>query len=184
MLDQIRRELEADPDETREISASLVRTWMANREPNVRGAMYGLLHSSHAARVNPPLSFDEVFDFVLQYFEWCIKTDPAPGGWANTRYSAGWDLVGWFIGLWDESRDKKYFEAIKVCLESLYKTGDADLRKAIEHSIVEHLFERKAIRKFFGDWKTDPVLKPAYDEGVLWVTRGGKSPLSEQQSKE
>ncbi len=179
MLEQIRRELEADRCETREIPASLVRTWMASKDPDVLGATYGFFHSSAASRVGPALSFDEVFDFTLRYFEWCIRTDPAPVGWANTRYSAGWDLVGWFFGLWDQSRDRNYLKKIKTRLAGLYKTGDADLKKSIEHAIIEHLFERKQVREFFADWENDPDLKPAYDEGVLWVTHGGSSPLSE-----
>jgi hypothetical protein len=129
MLEQIKQELEADPRETRLIPAPLVRQWMANRDPDVRGATYGFFHSSHASRITPPLPFDEVFDFILQYFEWRIRTDPAPGAWANTRYSAGWDLVGWFIGLWDDARDKKYFEVIKLRLAELYRAGDTDLKK-------------------------------------------------------
>jgi len=156
---------------------------MSSEDPDVRGATYGFFHSAHAARINPTLSFDEIFDFTLQYFDWCMRTDPAPGGWANTRYSAGWDLVGWFFGLWDEGRDKKYFKVIKSRLAKLYKAADADLKKAIEHAIIEHLFERKQVRNFFSDWKDDPELKSAHDEGMLWVTHGGSSPLSERQDK-
>jgi len=156
---------------------------MSATEPDVRGATYGLLHSAHMTRVKPALTFDEVFDFILGYFEWCIKTDPAPGAWANTRYSAGWDLVGWFLALWDQRPDKKYFERIKSRLATLYKGGNAELKKSIEHAIVEHLFERKEVRKFFADWEDDPALKPAYDEGKLWVSRGGNSPLSGSEGK-
>lgn len=180
MLEQIRRELEAERDDTREIPAVQVRNWMASDDGDVRGATYAFLHSAHAQRVRPELSFDDVFDFTLNYYDWCISTDPAPGGWANTRYSAGWDLVGWFCGLWDQQRDKKYFERIKARLANLYKTGDADLKKSIEHAMIEHLFERKPIRKFFADWDKDPDLKPAHDEGMLWVAHRGTSPLTER----
>lgn len=180
MLEQIRRELESGRGETREIPAVLVRSWMASHDPDVRGATYGFFHSAHTTRVTPELSFDEVFDFTLNYYEWCIKTDPAPGGWANTRYSAGWDLVGWFSALWNQQRERKYFEEIKLRLADLYKNGNADLRKAIEHAIIEHLFERKQIRRFFADWERDPCLKSAYAEGTLWVTHGGTSPLTKR----
>jgi hypothetical protein len=183
MLEQIIKELEADRSETREIPASLGRIWMATIEPDVRGATYGFLHSAQVSRINPPLAFDEVFDFTLQYYEWCITTDPAPGAWANTRYSAGWDMVSWFCKLWDESREKKYFEKIKSRLAALYKAGDPDLKKAIEHATIEHLFENKQIRKFFADWERDADLKTAYDEGMLWVTHGGSSPLTQRPPK-
>jgi hypothetical protein len=183
MLEQIRRELEAGTNERREIAAALVRDWMANEDPDVRGATYAFLDSAHAERVRPQLSFDEVFNFILNYYEMCITTDPEPGSWANTRYSAGWDLVGWFCRLWDEHRDKKYFETIKSRLATLYKGGDPDLKRSIEHAIIEHLFERKQIRKFFADWKNDPDLKTAYAEGMMWVTHGGNSPLTESPTK-
>jgi len=176
MLEQIRRELEAGRGETREISASLVRQWMASTDPQVRGATYAFLHSAHALRVAPALSFDEVFDFTLSYYEWCIRTDPEPGDWADTRYSAGW-----FLWLWDGGHDRKYSERIKSWLAELYKTGDAALKKAIEHATIEHLFERKQVRKFFADWQHDPELKPAYDEGMLWIMHGGKTPLSRRR---
>jgi hypothetical protein len=180
LLEQIIGELKADSNETREIPVSLVRSWLTCDDPDVRGAAYGFLRSAHASRVRPELSFDEIFDFFLRYFDWCITVDPAPGAWANTRYSAGWDLVGWFFRLWDESRDKKYLERIKFQLAELYKSGAEDRKKSIEHAIIEHLFERKQIRKFFADWKNDPDLRPAYEEGMLWVTHGGSSPLSER----
>src|SRR5579871_1608804 len=142
MLQQIRRELQADRTETREIPAATVRTWMASDEPDVRGATYGFFHSPHTARVRPELSFDEVFDFTLSYYEWCIRTDPPPGNWASTRYSAGWDLTSWFFALWNQKREKKYFDRIKSRLAALYKAGDPDLKQAIAHAIIEHLFER------------------------------------------
>jgi hypothetical protein len=184
MLEEIIQAVEADRDDNREIPASQVRIWMSSKDPDVLGATYGFFHSAHTARVKPELSFDEVFDFTLNYYEWCIRTDPAPGKWASTRYSAGWDMASWFCALWDQRREKEYFERIKSRLAKLYKLGDADLKQAIAHAIVEHLFERKPIRKFFSDWKADPVLKFAYDEGMLWVTRGGTSPLSTPPDKQ
>lgn len=183
MLEQIKREAEADPRDSRKIPASLVRGWMVSDDPDVRGAAYAFFSSPHTARIQPELSFDEIFDFTLNYYEWCIKTDSPPGGWVNTRYSAGWDLVSWFASLWHQDRDKSYFERIKDRLAKLYKAGDADLRKSIEHAIIEHLFERKQIRKFFADWKDDADLKAAYAEGMLWVTHGGSSPLTESSEK-
>src|SRR5882672_1081687 len=96
MLEEIIRIVEIGPVGDQEIPASQVRSWMSSKDPDVMGATYGFFHSALAAKVKPELSFDEVFDFTLSYYEWCIKTDPAPGQWASTRYSAGWDLASWF----------------------------------------------------------------------------------------
>jgi len=142
-------------------------------------ATYGFLsNAGQVQRVSPPLEFDEVFDFILRYYEFCFRTDPK-SQWANSRYSAGWDLTGWFTQMWDEERNTKYFQAIKSMLERLYVAGNAELKKCIEDSVIEHLFERKPIRKFFEDWAHNPQLRPAYDQAKLWGDRGGKSPLTE-----
>jgi hypothetical protein len=179
MLQEIIKEFETRVGEGARIPASHVRRWMGSDDPDTLGATYGFLsNATHAQRISPPLSLDEVFDFMLRYYEFCLKTDPK-SKWANSRYSAGWDLVGWFVHLWDEGRDTKYVEAIKSLLERLYVPADPELKKSIEHAVVEHLFERKAIREFFSDWRDNPQLRPAYDEGMLWINGGGTSPLTE-----
>lgn len=145
------------------------------------GAIYVFLSKiEHIRRVSPPLSFDLVFDFMLRYYEFCLKSNPE-SKWANNSYSAGWDLTGWFVSMWDEGREKKYFEMIKTSLAELYVGGSPELRKCIEHAVIEHLFERKPIREFFVDWRDKPELRPAYDEGILWIKGGGTSPLTESR---
>lgn len=156
---------------------------MTSKDLDVIDATYVLINSSHVQRIDPPLSFDEIFDFMLHYYVTCLKENPTPRGKPPMRYSAGWDLVAWFCHLWDTGAGKQYFKRIKAQLADLYKSGDSDLKKAIEHATIEHLFERKPIRKFFADWKSDPELRPAYDEGMLWVSHGGTSPLSEPSDK-
>ena len=181
MLQEIIKELETPTAERKSITESRVRHWMQNEDTDTLGATYAFLSKpEHVARVTPPLSFDQVFDFMLRYYEFCLKTDPK-SKWANSSYSAGADLVGWFVRMWDEKRERKYVEVIKSMLERLYVTGGPELRKCIEHAIVEHLFERKPIRKFFGDWRNNPKLRPAYEEGMLWVDGGGTSPLTERR---
>jgi hypothetical protein len=145
---------------------------MQAEDADTLGALYVFLSKpEHANRVTPPLDFDPVFDFMLRYYEFCLKTNPE-NRWANSAYSAGGDLVGWFVSMWDNGRDKKYLNAIKSRLAELYISGSADLKKCIEHAIIEHLFERKSIREFFEDWRDNPQLRPAYEEGMLWVEGG------------
>jgi DNA-binding transcriptional MerR regulator len=64
---------------------------------------------------------------------------------------------------------------LKKWLAKLYTAADEGLRLCIVHATLEHLFERKDIRKYFSDWQQDPVLAPAYKEACLWE---GKTPLS------
>ena len=179
MLEEIERELRADRSSGRPISASLIRSCMDSKDWDLIDAAYVLLNSPHFQRIAPPLSFDEVFEFTLRYYISCLKENPTPRGKPPMRYSAGWDLVAWFCHLWDCGVEKRYLKNVKARLAELYKSGDPDLKEAIEHATIEHLFERNPIRKFFADWKADPRLKHAYDEGMLWVSHGGTSPLSE-----
>jgi hypothetical protein len=179
MLQRVIDELKASSTGKNPISQSEVCKWMESDDADTLGATYVFLSKpKHISRVDPPLAFDTVFSFMLKYFEFCLKTDPR-SKWANSAYSAGADLVGWFVWMWDDGRGRNYFEVIKNKLAALYISGSPDLKKCIEHAIIEHLFERKQIRKFFGDWKTNPQLQPAYDEGMLWVKGGGTSPLTE-----
>jgi hypothetical protein len=96
---------------------------------------------------------------------------------------AGTELVGMFVWMWDEGRDRRYFVEVKSRLAGLYVEGSSDVRRAIEHAVIEHLFEREPIREFFSDWRDDPRLRPAYDEGMLWVAGGGTSPLTERRMR-
>jgi len=179
MLQEIIKELEDGARAEGTIVDSQVRAWMRSQDIDTLGATYVFLSEpAQVQRVSPSLQFDEVFDFMLRYYEFCLINDPK-SPWANSRYSAGWDLVGWFCGMWDEKRDRRYFQAIKSSLEKLYVGGTAELKKCIEHSVMEHLFERKSIRKLFEDWADSPELRPAYDEAKLWVDHGGTSPLTE-----
>ena len=50
----------------------------------------------------------------------------------------------------------------------VYKNGDDRLRTCIVTATLEHLFERKAIRKYFADWQDDATLAVAYDQACLW----------------
>ena len=183
MLEEIERELRADRSTDRPIPALLIQKCMESKDWDLMDATYVLLNSVHVQRINPPLSFDEVFEFMLNYYILSLKDNPTPRGKPPMRYSAGWDLVAWFCHLWDDGVEKRYFERIKSQLADLYKCADSDLRRAIEHAIIEHLFERKPIRRLFANWKKDPQLRPAYDEGMLWVSHGGTSPLSEPPAK-
>lgn len=183
MPQEIIDELMAPANERKSVPQSRVREWMDRQDADSLGATYVFLSKAeHTDRVTPPLEFDPVFDFMLRYYEFCLKTNPQ-SEWANNAYSAGWDLVGWFVWMWDEKRDKRYFEAMKCMLAKLYLAGGPELKKCIEHAVVEHLFERKDIIAFFGDWRENSQLRPAYEEGKMWVDGGGTSPLTERRDR-
>jgi hypothetical protein len=181
MLQDIIRYVKMAESEHSAVPASEVRLWMSSSDPEVLGATYSLLMNEKLAqRVTPSLSFDEVFAFLLRYYEFCLREDPH-GERIDGRFTAGSDFVRVFVSYWDERLDKKYFEEMKSLLRRLYLEGPVELQDSIEQAIVEHLFEREDIRDFFSDWRDDPRLKPAYDAGVLWVEGGGGRPLTERR---
>lgn len=179
MLREIIKTLETVDTGSAPIPEAEVHRWMSGNDPEVLGAAYSLLRNAKLVRrVTPPLSFDEVFAFFLRYYEFCLKNDPR-GDWVDDRFTAGCDFVTTFVSLWDEGRDRRYFQEMKALLRRLYLEGPGELQESIEQAIIEHLFEREDIRDFFSDWRDDARLKPAYDAGVLWVEGGGKSPLTQ-----
>jgi hypothetical protein len=181
MLTEIIEQLEASPEVVTKIPASQVLCWMDSEDIDTLGATYVFLSNAACVRrIHPALSFEQVFNFTQLYYLQCLRKDP-DSDWANSRYSAGWDMVRWFVSMWDDKRESKYFELLKSSLAELYREGPPDLRSCIGVAIIEHLFEREAIRNFFGDWKDDPELRTAYDAGILWVEGGGKTPLSERR---
>jgi len=185
LFEEIAQELKSTRNERTPIPQSRIRNWMErpDADADAFGATYVFLSKAeHVGRVTPPLDFDSVFQFMLRYYEFCLKTNPE-SKWANSNYSAGWDLVGWFVWMWDEKREKKYFDSIKAMLKEVYIAGCPELKKCIEHAIVEHLFERKDIMAFFRDWRDNAQLRPAYEEGKVWVDGGGRSPLTERRRR-
>jgi hypothetical protein len=182
-LQEIAAELEKRGEDLARIPHAQVQRWMKSEDTDSLGATYAFLFDpAQVQRVSPPLSFDDVFSFVLRYYQFCLRADPE-SRWADSRYSAGMDLVRWFTLMWDQKRDRKYFESIKAMLQNLYLTGQPELKKCVEQGVVEHLFERKDIMAFFSDWRDNPQLRPAYDEAKLWVDGGGTSPLTERRQR-
>jgi hypothetical protein len=144
-----------------------VLTWMKSDDIEILGYTHSVLEDGRF-RVSPPLTAAQYTEFALRYFARCLKENPT-GEWAATRYEAGSCLVGLFVHLWDDKTvPRNLLSTIKKWLEQHYREGDGDLRLAIIHATLEHIFEKKAIRKFFSDWKDDPVLGAGYAEACLW----------------
>jgi tetratricopeptide (TPR) repeat protein len=166
-------ELMRPREQARPIAAATVRKWMESADPEVRGAVCTLFYSPVLREgITPPLSFDEIFDWELQYYAWCLRNDPPEGEWVHTRWEAAFELIGWFIWYWDEGLDRSYLERVKSMLADLYVSGSRDLKEAIEVGLLEHLFERKRIRKLFGLERrpaASPSLRRCLGVGPQWV---------------
>lgn len=141
------------------------------------GALYTLL-TEQPYRVEPRIPFLEIIEFVRRYFDRCLREDPR-GEWSDSRYSAGWDLVGWFSGLFDDKTvPRETMMGLKQWLGDLYRGADHELRLCIETATLEHLFEHAGIATFFADWEADPALGVGYRAAKGWADGGGSSPLT------
>jgi hypothetical protein len=169
MLQEIVSHLKKGKTDSFTIPRSEVIQWIASDDPEVMGAAYTLLlDATLADRIVPAPSFDEIFEFFLRYYEFCLRRDPQ-GEWVDDRFNAGCELVRFFVSYWDEGLEEKYFANLKSLLKRLYLEGSPDLQHTIVQAIVEHLFETEPIRRFFNDWRDDPQLREAYDQGCEWA---------------
>ncbi len=157
---------------TRFIPREKVQYWIGSEDIEILGAVYALIGDKrHYTRIQPALSFKDYHTFIMHYYERCFKENPK-SEWANSRYSAGWDLVNWFIGLWnDPDVPRKALKELKDWLAKLYKDGNDDLRTCLVTATLEHLFEKRKIAGFFKDWKEKPILKIAYSQAMGWQTK-------------
>jgi hypothetical protein len=76
-----------------------IREWTKSCDIEVLGYVYSMLNNSRFCIV-PPISLDEYISFLKHYCGRCFRENP-DGEWSDGSYSAGWDLVGVFIKLWD-----------------------------------------------------------------------------------
>jgi len=157
-----------DPTKAHQMSREQVLAWMRLPDIEVRGCLCSMLfEQERVKRIKPPLDFDDYFRFVIPYLEQCIEENP-DSEWAESRYSAGSDLVHWIVRFWkDESVPRTKIADIKQRLAELYKRGNAGVRDAVLNAVLEHLFQYSGLADFFKDWQADPVLASVYRDALL-----------------
>jgi len=172
------KDLIADPG--KKLPKEKLIEWMQSPDIEVLGAVARvIMRGDLAARIFPEPSVAERQSLLLKYWERCILENPQGCEFASDRYIAGADVVNWFGSLWRDSRvPRKLFVEMKNWLADLYARGSGEVRTCIIQASLEHLFEQKEIRHFFGDWEEDPVLKRAFEEASGWSKAGGRSPLA------
>lgn len=148
-----------------------VRQWMRSEQLKVMGAVSRLIRDATAfSMITPRLSFKDYHRFFLRYYERCIREDPE-GEWVHNRYGACWDLESYFCHLWkDRTVPRTALTEIKNWLGTLYLNSDKQIRTAIVTGTIEHLFEKRSIKRFFADWRANPVLAEAYRLASEWVS--------------
>lgn len=137
-----------------------LRSWMQSDDIEVLGFVAETIFCGKF-RIEPPLPREEHIDFRRRYLERCFLENPN-GDWADSRYSAGSDLLGLIVELWQADAKGPALTDLKRWLARLYKDGDDGLRMCIVNATLEHL-PRPVLRKLFSDWKSDPELRQAYE---------------------
>jgi hypothetical protein len=159
------------------VQKSLVKEWMSSESISIRGAIYDYVSdASYSKIIDPHMTLDDYFDFIVPYLLDCIKSNP-DSEWAHGRYIAGHELVGWIKDFWKKGAPEKKLNALKNSLAAGIKVGGEGIKDAIVNAVLEHLFEDSGIRKFFSDWREDPELKRAYEDAMLWSTKSGTKPI-------
>jgi hypothetical protein len=158
------------PEAVRVVQGKQVLVWMNSHDLEVKGCIYiMILDEKRASQIKPHLTFDDYYGFAIPYLLRCISEGPDLE-WAEPRYLAGHALVGWFVHLWnDKAIPRKRLASIKDRLARLYEQGDEGVKDAVVYSVLEHLFERRDIAKYFADWRADQVLGLAYENALMWT---------------
>ena len=96
LLSEVTSELEKLKEQSdRTVSRAKLERWINADDIHVLGATYALISDpNHVARITPPLQLSEVSAFLQRYFVRCLREDPK-SDWADSRYTAGWDIVRW-----------------------------------------------------------------------------------------
>ena len=94
-------EIETHIESTEPILKATVLAWLHSDELEVRGAAeYVLMERDACKRVHPYLSARDYVDFMMPYYERCLKENP-DGEYAPSSFMAGAEIVGGFLLLFN-----------------------------------------------------------------------------------
>jgi hypothetical protein len=142
---------------------------MGSDDIDVLGALHSYLtESPERLRIEPPLPPEEYETFLLRYLGLCLHGYP-DSEWAEDVYSAGRLWGNLFRERWRESGGPSpQVEALKTWLADYYRAAGFSLQGRIITSLLEHLFTDEEFAAYFSDWREDPVLREAYEHGMIW----------------
>ncbi len=155
------------------LKRNVVLGWMQSQDLNTVGAIYSLLLKRvYTSRIEPPLAFEDYKNLFLRFYERCITEDSALAddldSFVLSRYTAAHDFSRWFISVFQDNQiSRHHIDEIKNWLRQLYIDGSSEVKLSIETGILEHLFVIEQIKRAFSDWKSDPLLKSAYQSALM-----------------
>ncbi len=141
-----------------------IRDWLNSGKIETLAVIYSFYDEKEISKKTiPPWTFIDHYNLIVGYFSLCFEKDHEDDYCMHSRYSAGTEIIGWFVDFWDDKRvPRKYLKAMKNWLATLYKQGDKELKECLITATLEYLFEDKEIFEYFSDWKGDLELNEAY----------------------
>jgi hypothetical protein len=144
-----------------------VRRWMKDDDLETLALVYDLTNKAWS-RITPELSGDEQCAFMTQYLIECITIDRKDGDYVHSGFEAAWEFAAWLKHLDHIGASDSIIRRALSYLESAYRRSDLKTRNRIETGAVEHILERKPLRKYFEHWAQDPELEPAHRLCLEW----------------
>ena len=161
-----------------EVSRSRLLSWMRHDDLEVQGQVYELLRDRRKLlRVVPPLDEREYRTFYRTHMVAVMGAELEPLSDLN-NFAPAWDIAGWLRSLVDDSAvTPKTLDEFVDWLAAVYISSSPKVRTVLVTGALEHLFEDRRIRKLFAAWKSHPQLSAAYADAMMWVAKGGDSPI-------
>src|SRR5437867_1124656 len=155
-------------DKDQEILQSQILVWMKSDDIKVLGALYNLTNVAWE-RIKPELEMKRICDFILHYLKRCIIENPESQEYLFNRYEAGGAMANWIKYLWSKRpKTNAILDEISKALKKIYLQGDKSVQDCIVNTVLEHVFEEKAIADVFNDWQQNKDLKAAYEAALEW----------------
>jgi hypothetical protein len=134
----------------------------------VRGSLaFLILRKDLSSRIVPELTLSEQQSILQSYWQRTLTEDPTDNDFVGGRYTSAGEILSRFGSLWKDPRqNQEAILAMKNWIGEIYRNGDYGLRTSVVQGVLEHLLQDPHIRKFYSDWKTDPILADAYKEAT------------------
>lgn len=155
-------------NEHKNIPKSQIDRWKQSSDMETLGALVELItDKKYFKYIKPALEFKDYYPFLFNYYLTCI-TNKYDGEWVHSNYMAAYELKNFIEGIWDDKQLSEYEKnklrkEIKNKLEQITLTADKNLKEILINGLFEHLFDNKAIKNYFKDWKHKKNLKSFYE---------------------
>lgn len=149
------------------IARADVLRWMSDSDLETRALVYRLTDEAWS-RITPELSMKEQCAFMGKYLLECIAANRTDEDHIHSGFEAAWELAAWLKHLEPMEGSEKMIREVVRDLEQVFRAADEKTKNRIETGAVEHILERRALRKYFAHWSKDPALRSAYELCLAW----------------